>query len=865
MIKATLANIRGNASRLVAVSLAVVLAVAFLAATLILNASFTSTLTNTLGADYSKTDLVVGGYVDAGTVKTITEADGVSAMAAQPANNNVDLTFGTFTQSVSLLNQPPEELRAQSLESGRWAAGKGEVTIDVASAERYTIALGDELLLSMPGTAEDHSVAVVGLTSGSLAPGSQYNTWLYATAETQAEILGVGTDGGEYSEVQVLLTDDARKNIDQAKEALSTLILAESDPAWGSDTQVYTVDEIVDLMLEGYLGDVAVLTSILIGFASIALLVSAMVVSNTFSVIIAGRVKELAMLRCLGATRAQIKRSVLLEAALLGLIASIVGFAFAYGMMWLALLVAGQTEVGALATLTVPPWIAPVGIVVGVAVTLIAASPSAREATRVAPLAALRPLGEIRVTEKAGTIRFVTGLALFVIGTAAALASVWLASSPSFEGMTPVALVIGVLGCALSATGMIVLTVFTVPLVIRAVNTLTSRVALPAKLAGLNAIRNPRRTGATASALIIGVGLVATVYSGAAISSATMEGALNSNYPVDVAISTFPKTAGGNQDGEPDVSLSGLSESITEALNIAQVEHIEPANGQQLEYSSDTDSADSDGAISSGTFFSTDAERWSLVSEVELPSLADDEVIVAPGTNADTMTVTDHTGAPVTLRAVEADTMFQFLVTPDTFTQLTGKDSAAGELVQSDEIILLVSLSEDLNQADAEVLYTQLTELFPSSQVSYFALERGSFQEIINVLLLIVTGLLAIAIVIAVIGVSNTLSLSVIERTRENGLLRALGLTRQQLRAMLAIESVLIASVATLIGLAIGYLYGWIGSAIIFSSMVQTKASVPWGPFAVILVLSIAAGVIASIAPARRATKPSPVVALSAQ
>jgi putative ABC transport system permease protein len=150
-----------------------------------------------------------------------------------------------------------------------------------------------------------------------------------------------------------------------------------------------------------------------------------------------------------------------------------------------------------------------------------------------------------------------------------------------------------------------------------------------------------------------------------------------------------------------------------------------------------------------------------------------------------------------------------------------------------------------------------------SGAVSGAAIERVTFNEVIDVLLLVVTGLLGVAVLIALIGVANTLSLSVLERTRENSLLRALGLTRGQLRGMLALEAVLVAAVAALLGSALGTVYGWLGARSALGSLAAVTPVVPWLQLAGVLAVAIAAGLLASVLPARRASRLSPVQGLA--
>ena len=274
-------------------------------------------------------------------------------------------------------------------------------------------------------------------------------------------------------------------------------------------------------------GEAASLTGVLLVFGAIAVLVAGLVIANTFAVLLAQRTRELALLRCVGATRAQVGRGVLLEAFVVGLLASAVGVAAGVGLAAATTALVGRVDSPVpLGTVVVPTSAVLVGLVVGTLVTVLSALAPARAATRVAPLAALRPLVPPPVRSRAGAVRLAVGV-LVLVPSAAAL--VVLARSAQ---LTP-----AVGAGALSFLGFLLVAQRLVPAVVALAGSSVRRIGgVPGRLAAGNALRNPRRTAATATALLIGVTLTTAVVVGASSTRATATGALEAGYPTDVVV-----------------------------------------------------------------------------------------------------------------------------------------------------------------------------------------------------------------------------------------------------------------------------------------------------------------------------------------
>jgi putative ABC transport system permease protein len=376
-----------------------------------------------------------------------------------------------------------------------------------------------------------------------------------------------------------------------------------------------------------------------------------------------------------------------------------------------------------------------------------------------------------------------------------------------------------------------------VPALVTRVGGLAKPLGVPGRLAAINAVRNPARTTATATALIVGVTLVSMMMSGAHTSRTAFDSALAQNYPVDLAVMLEGEKTADTTDVL--LALDGV-EAVVEPAAVATTSE---ETGSQTVY----------------VLSASDAEAV-LRSETAYPQA--DAVIMPDGTDLTEVTVTGSF-AERSLPVIEAES--RTLV--PLITEETAEELGMAPEVSGSGSILWLKLDDSLTSGDITQLRTEIVDALalPEYLVSGAALERATFNQIIDVLLLVVTALLAVAVLIALIGVANTLSLSVLERTRESALLRALGLTRGQLRGMLAVEAVLIAGVAAIIGISLGMLYGWLGAQSALGLVAVVTPSFPWLQLTGVLLVAVIAGLAASVMPARRAARLSPVQGLAAE
>ncbi|KQO04119.1 hypothetical protein ASF21_02990 [Arthrobacter sp. Leaf234] len=869
MLQVALAQVRMHARRFVAVGLAVVLGVAFLSATLMVNATTNASLRESIGASYARADLVVTGLdgtpVPADAVAPLAGLDGVEAAYGQE-RTYAQLATGAQTSLAALTTTAPAALENSTVSSGSSPQAPEEVLLDAVSAERLGITPGDTVALDGVPDAQGSPAAGPLRVTGLYAPSPDPSLSGVVQVLASPEVVR-GSNGGTASvrNVQLALLPGADEQAVTAA-ALSVLdeaaAAADEGPA-GSDPGTFTVRT----ALEQTTADVAelssggdILTGILLAFAAVAVIVAALVISNTFSVLVAQRTRELALLRCIGAERRQVRTSVLVEAAVVGLVASVLGVLLAVGVMAALVGLAGRTSFGSFAVLAVPPSAVVIGIGVGVLMTVLAALVPARAATRVAPLAALRPAEPPAAGSRSGRTRLALGLVALLLG-GALLAF----------GAVAVALVPALVGGALSFLGVILLAPFFVPASVAAIGRLARPLGVPGSLASVNAVRNPARTTASSAALMVGVTLVTMMMVGAQTARTSFDRELEANYAVDLQV-TGPgsATATPAEAGRITVDARTLLavDGVLDAVEVTPVMLTSAEDGELLVYSADP--ADVAGVLR--------ADGLELMDgEVLAPqSWEQDEVTLDGGNGPATLPVTS-TDAAFFLPLITTATAEQLGGTPpDALATLLGPslDPASappealrdGTLAEYIGATFWLRLVDGLDGTAAADLQSEIVTATGVSEynVSGAVIERLAYNQIIDVMLLIVTALLAVAVLIALIGVANTLSLSVLERRRENSLLRALGLTRGQLRGMLAVEAVLIAGVAALLGSGLGILYGWLGTQSALGGITAVAPAVPIGQIGAVLAVAVAAGLLASVLPARRAARLSPVAGLAA-
>jgi putative ABC transport system permease protein len=622
-------------------------------------------------------------------------------------------------------------------------------------------------------------------------------------------------DGG-YSTVDVLLGDGAD----------AAAVAARVETVAGDGYEVLTAQELIDETVEAIGGFLDIFSNALLVFAGVALFVGAFIIHNTFSIIVAQRTRELALLRAVGASRRQILGSMLGEAAATGLVASAIGVGVG------ALVAIGVTGLLAAAGVELPtaglvlaPRTAVVGLLVGVVVTVVSSLLPVLRSTRVPPVAALQAVAA-PPAPRAGATRYVVGGLITAGGVALLVAGLFADAGVQAVGA----------GAAAVFLGITVLSPLFARPIVRVIGApVAAGFGVRGELARENALRNPRRTASTASALMIGLGLVAFVTIFAASLTASFTAVVDEVFLADLQVRSadftgLPSTVAEELAALPEVALAGRQEVADVQIDGrgAFAVAMDPVAAEELFALSMVEGAVSDlGA--GGLLMAADVaeDRGHVVGDT-VPvtfALTGEQDLVLRGT---------FTGAADVRFVLDPGTYRDNIRTPVLFAVLVrladGVDAEAGRRA--------------VEAALADVPMAQVTD------------QEGFREQItaqINQLLGLVFGLLGLSVVIALFGIVNTLALSVFERIRELGLLRAIGMTRRQVRAMVRWEAVLIAVLGALLGLVVGVFFAWILAQALSEQL--TRFVIPYGQLVAAVAAAALAGVLAGVLPARRAAR----------
>ncbi|QCX26195.1 ABC transporter permease [Nocardioides jishulii] len=804
-----LASLRHNSRRYVASALAVIIGVAFIVTTEGLAGALRSGMTADLGQPYAATDHVVQVSSTA-EVEALLAAAEKGGFAARPdAMSWGEATYGESRREASLGVAPTDpQLQWQPLVDGTFPTRAGEALVDERVAAATGVSVGDDVVVRSGGAPV--TVSVIGVAEAAVGVGSDlYLTWEDLRAFDPY--------------VPVVLWDGpvavAERTVDDPFVRSSQEYVAElqSDVTKGVDV-------------------IALLVAF---FAAIALGVAVLVIANTFAILFAQRARDFALLRCVGVTRAQLRRSIRVEALTLGVVSSALGLAIGVGLSFaIAALVGSRwAEFGAPGF----RWWWVVGAAVfGVLVSVVAAWLPTRAATRVAPLAALRPAEMWDARSNAGRVRLGSGALLIVIGSVLLARAVQLSEES-------VQLVRMVAGGGAFFVGVLLLGPVVVPALVRLAGWLTARGsgALVAGLAASNAARNPRRTATTTASLMVGVTLTVAMVTGLGVISEAMDVENDLAYPID-AIAVVEGAAPLDEAGVEAVRDLDEVDAVLELPGVmGSVAGIEvPVVGlgtdRSVMRSTERDPHATNEAV----------VPWSVA--LELPDAENDrlnsegvvDVRVGGRTHRVSATVSSQYGDAI---LVKESTLRDWGVDEDAETRA-----------------LWVRATEGADAGDLETGLARATSAVPTAIGVEYS-DRQWVEKQLVVITAAVIGLLSIGIVIALIGIVNTLGLSVLERTRENALLRAMGLTRRQLRRVLAVEGALLAGVASLLGSAVGLFFAWVGVKVVVAGMIDHTFSVAVLPVVGVLVAALAFGALASVLPARKAARISPAEGLTAQ
>ncbi|WP_436794966.1 ABC transporter permease [Actinospongicola halichondriae] len=850
MRRVTLRSIWEHKRRLVSTVLAIVLGVAFMSGTFVFADTIDKVFDDLFSDVNEAVDVQVqgvtlfdGGFgggearenLDISIVDTVAAVEGVDRAApfvqtlGFGATNRV---IGPDGEVLGASQGPPtlleswiddDVLNPYDLADGAAPTAADQIALNVAAADDAEIEIGDTLtVLTQFG---ESSYTLVG-------------TFTFGEAESAAGAISADFTLPEAQRIAGL-------------DGLTQVVVAAGDGSVDDETLTQRVAEALPDGAEAITGEeasaqdaanvqegFAFFRQLLTIFGAIALLVGTFIISNTFSILVAQRTRELALLRAIGASRRQVLTSVMLEAAVIGLVAAVLGL---LGGVALAIAVtAGLSASGAdlpTSGLVISSTTVLIAFVIGLGVTMIASLLPAVQATRVPPLAALREVAVDRAG--ASKARIVVGIGILALGA-------WNLSAAWRDGSSDSIPVVGLGAIALIVGAIVIGPVLAEPTV-RILGGWLPRVkGVTGRLATENAARSPKRTSATASALLIGVALIGfiTIFGESARVSVRSE--VERGFTGDLIVQAdagFGPPGGFSPTVADDIAATDGVDSVTRVgFTQGQVAYDDGDTATDFVFALDPESAEdaftprmSEGAI-------TDLGPGGLVVDV---GVAENHALAI----GDTVTVTGTGGQMEELRidAISDDftLLGNFSIDFDTYGKLVTEQ----QLVQ---VIVVLADGADLEtvQADLETVVADIPSVNVLDREEFI----GDLASQITSFLTLINALLLLSIVIAMIGIANTLSLSIHERTRELGLLRAVGMSRSQLRSAVRWEAVIISLLGTIVGLGVGLLSSW-ALVTALGSFGLSTFSIPVPSMIVVMVASAALGVLASIRPARRAAK----------
>ncbi|MFJ6294999.1 ABC transporter permease [Streptomyces griseoviridis] len=857
VLKTSLRNFLAHKGRMALSAVAVLLSVAFVSGTLVFTDTMNTTFDKLFAATSSDVTVSARGASDTGETTSDTGRPPVlaaSVLGKVRAVDGVRSAEGTvFSTSVTVVDRKKESLspssgaptivgswngndaRTMRITSGAAPHGSGQVMVDADTADRHHLGLGDEIgVISAVGT---HTAKISGIAAFQVTnPGAAM--FYLDTPTAQRTLVG---QPGVYTNVNVTAADgvsDAR---------LKRNVVGALGPGY----QVQTAKETADANQKDVEELLGVMKYAMLGFAGIAFLVGIFLIINTFSMLVAQRTREIGLMRAVGSSRRQVNRSVLIEALLLGVLGSLLGvgagIGIAVGLMKLMSLVGMNLSTG---DLTVA-WTTPViGLLLGVVVTVLAAYLPARRAGKVSPMAALRDAGA-PADARAGRVRALLGAVL----TGGGGYCLYLASAADKSSEGSLWLGLGVL---FSLIGFVVIGPVLAGAMVRVIGAVVLRAFGPVgRMAERNALRNPRRTGATGAALMIGLALVAclSVVGSSMVASATDQ--LDETVGADFIIQSdsgqmlTPQAVKAIKD-TPELAR------VTE-YKLTKADYTTP-DGKTLK-NTDITAAD--------PTYATDLRTETVAGDLKDAYLPDSMSVhekfaedhgIRLGSK---ITVAFRGGrtAHLTVRAITSSDVVIDAGAKYISTETLARYVPAANMPLD---MLVFATAHQGQQKDAYTALKAALHDYPQYTVRDQSDYKDALKDQIGQMLNMIYGLLGLAIVVAILGVVNTLALSVVERTREIGLMRAIGLSRRQLRRMIRLESVVIALFGALLGLGLGM--GWGATAQKLLALEGLRVlEIPWPTIIGVFVGSAFVGLFAALVPAFRAGRMNVLAAIATE
>ena len=855
MISQALKEVRYHPGRVVATIVAIAISIGFL--------STISIFLRTQGTAEGKRQAIYSTRADSvvtvtkaiekpdKVTKAIEDTDGVKDVELLYSSSGMASHNGSDVMGTSY-STPSEGFRWSKLTEGKWPEKPNQVVASKDGAKKLDLKVGDTFKFN------DQDATLVGIAD---EPKALLNETFYVDGPGES-------DDGDDSTWLVHVkpgSDATAVNKAIVKNVAGVQKFDTDDPVTAQ-----TAKQFQDASIKDLIGSFDVTKYGLMIFGAIALLVGVIIISTTFGILLAQRRRQIGLMRAVGASGGYVRRMVLGEAIVLGVLGSLFGI-----VLGIVLSLIGAARTGAL-------WFGlswPVGelvgeFLIGVLITVLAAFLPAIRATRVAPLEALRPVPTVEERRKASIARIIVCSLLFLIGVGLSVLTFRvdnLASIPVAIG-SAILLSIAVLAAA--------------PLYVPSLIKLFGLVIRPfgptARLSTSNAVRNPSRTSLTAVALMLAVGLSMTLQIGTATMRSTGDRMIEEHFPVDMQISTLPpldeepapdgeQSPANAQSGSskaPDATAGASNGRSGEApvLPKTALRTIDdlPNVASQLQLESTlADLGDKDKASyeSSTVVYGAEKDKMSQISDVVSEKLNDDTILVNENSQFRTGEKIKVAGSKGTieLSVVKVSGVLDFseaLTTTSTLDRLSDNRQVSAVWMKMQDRTNMTSVMQ------------RLTPLMSTSGVSVNGgfPAAGMLDKILDVILMIITALLGVAVLIALVGVANTLGLSVLERRRESALLRAMGMQKRSLRLMLLHEALQTSFVGVFVGVVAGGYFAWLGISSIFRAAgtnVQIHFGVDWPWTIGLILICMAAAALASILPGSHAARTAPTEALA--
>ena len=896
------ANLRASKKKYILTGIGIAISSFFISAVLMLTSSLQATLDATIGDIYANSQNVVisagaANQDDANsTAKFPMSNDTIKKLQESPEVSSSWIlysfsgTYGADKEKVTYASTPPSKDLAPFDIEGNLPSKDTELLVAKSFAEKHNLKIGDKVTMPNVVTsatdkdnAKDTEYTLTATFSTGISD-SQMSNNIFIGGTSLADIARQLADeeGGIVSDPSKPMAPQAfiklKNNTQESRDALQKELNTGDK---NTTPKVFSNTQMMDHLKKQLSSLFDALGTVLIAFAILALLVSSFVISNTFAVLVGQRTRELALLRTLGARGGSLVRMLLMESLVIGLFFSIIGSAAVYA-------------VGGILNAMFSTFIvnfSPVAFIVGVlmctVVTVLASLVPARTALRISPISAMSANTE-QAVKKPSIIGGIIGVVLAIAGgilTTAAL--------KDNNGGTAITTIMW--ACLLYALAVFLLTPWILLPLVRIIGSVLR--GQTGKLALANSLRSPKRTVSTGRAVLVGTLVIGIVLTGHSVLSTSIAKELDRLYPV-TAYAPF---------GESSVTNS--SASVTKAKNVADkikgLKNVEAVSvgsaAGVIEYTAKPDNAGSTNLKDNVMSLSNDDLHKVSTGESNI-NLKDDEVLVPQDIwdlgKFDNNTRLKLTGPLGTVEAkpIKAETKEPFFVVnpatgakvqdasnpqPATNEQAMPEDPAAQEALmkaakenpalarsfaaRGTATMVLMRAKTPLTSSDNSQLQSELAKANDGTEFQGGLSIRKSNDQTLSIMLNASLILLALAVVIAVIGVANTMTLSVNERRRENAMLRSLGLSRKQLRRMVSTEAVMITLGALAMGIVSGVLIGLVLSRVLVRAIREAMEMVPALPITgmvLVLVVGLLAAFAASAIPAFRSARQSPVEGL---